>query len=83
MYNVFLSPQAKKDLKRLPKHYETAIILSLRELRESPGIGKPLTKELAGKFSYKIGMYRIIYVINEQNKTVNILSAGYRGTVYQ
>lgn len=83
MYEVILTPRAQKELKRLPKRYQRAIVLSLHELREYPFSGKPLTRELTGQFSLRVGVYRILYKINKQNKIVSVLTIGHRSTVYQ
>ncbi|MEK7517161.1 MAG: type II toxin-antitoxin system RelE/ParE family toxin, partial [Patescibacteria group bacterium] len=67
----------------IKKIYQTAILSALEELREDPYVGKPLSKDLTGRFSYKISVYRIIYKVRERDKVVNILSAGHRSTVYE
>lgn len=52
------------------------------ELKDDPLVGKPLTRELTGKFSLRVGTYRVIYKINRQDKIIYILTAGHRSTVY-
>jgi mRNA-degrading endonuclease RelE of RelBE toxin-antitoxin system len=39
--------------------------------------------ELTGKFSFRVGVYRIIYKVNKKDKVVDILTAGHRATVYE
>ncbi len=82
MYRLIISPQARKELKKIKASSKTAIRLVLEEIREDPNLGKPLTKDLNKKFSYRVGVYRIIYKVNSKDKIVNILSAGHRATVY-
>ncbi len=82
MYRIIISPQAKKEQKKLTKIFRKGVSEAIDTLKDDPNLGKPLTRELAGKFSYKLGVYRIIYKINEKEKTVFIISAGHRATVY-
>lgn len=83
MYQLKLTGRAKKELKNIKKIYELAINSALEEIKEDPFVGKPLTKELTGKFSFKVSVYRIIYRLNKNDKIVNVLSAGHRATVYR
>ena len=82
MYNLLISPKAGRRLKTLKIEHQRAVLEALTEISEDPFVGKPLTRELTGRFSYKIGIFRIIYKINESNKTVRIITAGHRSTVY-
>jgi mRNA interferase RelE/StbE len=82
MYRVLVTSQAKKELRQLKKKYQEAIIEVFEELQEVPRSGKPLTRELTGKFSYRVGVYRVIYMINDTDKTIYILTAGHRSEVY-
>lgn len=84
MYRLIISPQAKKELKKIKKVHQSIIRPALKELQQEPLlVGKPLTKELMGKFSLKINVYRIIYKLNKNNKIVTILAVGHRATVYK
>lgn len=82
MYHITISPRAKKELKSIVKLYRKAIQGAIDELKENPFMGKPLTRELTGKYSYRIGVYRIIYTINKPDRKIYILTAGHRGTIY-
>ncbi len=83
MYRLKLTQRAKKELKSLPKRYQEAVASTLDELKEDPLIGKPLTKELTGKFTFRVGIYRIIYKINQKDKIISVFSAGHRAVVYK
>ena len=83
MYRIEISPKAKKELKKIKKLYKRAIAQAIDELKEDPFVGKPLTRELTGKFSLKVGVSRIIYKVNNQDKTVQVIAAGHRGAVYK
>jgi len=52
------------------------------ELKEDATIGKPLTRELTGRFSLRVGVYRIIYTVNKTDEIVHVITAGHRSVVY-
>ncbi len=83
MYRIIISPQAQKEIKKIKKTYQDAINNAVKELREDPSSGKALGSDLNGRFSYKVGPYRIIYLINKKDKIINILTAGHRSIVYK
>lgn len=83
MYKLLLSAQARKELKKLKKLHQAAIISALEEIKEDPLVGKPLTRELTGRFTYRVGIFRIIYKVNIQDKLVQIITAGHRSNIYQ
>ena len=82
MYRIKISPQAKNQLKSLKKSHQKAIANVIEDLKGNPHTGKPLGRELMGKYSYRVGVYRIIYKINRRDEIVQVLTAGHRSTVY-
>ena len=82
MYNLRIYPKAKKELKRIPQRHRKAIIAAFHEIKEDPLLGKPLIKKLTQRYSYRVGVYRIIYSVNKKNKVINVFTAGHRATVY-
>ena len=83
MYKIKITAKAKRELKNLSVRHEKALDAIYEELKDNPHLGKPLTRELTGRFSFRVGTYRIIYNINERDKNIFILTAGHRGIVYQ
>ena len=83
MYKLILSARTKKELKLIPKQHKEAILSALDEIKDSPLEGKLLSRELMGRFSYRVGTYRIIYQVNEQNQIIYVSTAGHRGVVYK
>ena len=70
------------QLKRLKLKYRFSLSLIIDDLKEDPFIGKPLTRDFLGRYSYRVGIYRIIYRINIKENLVEIITAGHRSTVY-
>ncbi len=82
MYRLVVSISARNQIKKLKQVYQQAIVSALEDIKEDPYLGKPLTRELSGRFSYRIGIYRIIYKVNFKEKIVLIITAGHRSVVY-
>ncbi len=82
MFKLLISSKASKKLKLLKKTHQDAILSAFEEIKEDPFIGKPLTRELTGRFSYRVGVYRVIYKINQKDRIIQVLNAGHREKVY-
>ena len=82
MFKIKLTAKAKRELRAISKLYKHSIAEAIEEIKEDPFSGKPLTNELIGRFSYKLGVYRIIYKISKRDKIVHILTAGHRSIIY-
>jgi mRNA interferase RelE/StbE len=83
MYRIIVAPEAKKGLKTLARIYAKGMSEAIDALKDDPHIGKSLTRELTGRYTYKVGVYRVIYKIKEADKIVYIINAGHRATIYQ
>ena len=81
MYRLIISPQAQKELKKIKKAHQLPIRLLIEEIREEPQLGKSLSRNLKGKLSYRLGVYRIIYKVNQKDGIINIISAGHRSKI--
>ncbi len=82
-YVVYLKRSAEKELDRLPKEVHDRIVKRLISLADNP---RPSgTKELHGREGYRIrvGDYRILYLINEKEKKIEIVSIAHRKEVYR
>jgi addiction module RelE/StbE family toxin len=83
MYKIIIAPRAQRELKAIAKRHRKALAEAIESLKEDPFQGKPLTRDLTKRYSYKVGVYRIIYKINSKDRRVDIITAGHRATVYQ
>lgn len=82
MFKIKLTARAYKELKLLSKNRQLAIKQIVEELKENPFSGKPLLRELTGRFSYRVGVHRVIYKVNKKDKIIYILTVGHRSAVY-
>lgn len=83
MYGLRIYKKAQREIKKISRLHQKAILEALAEIKENPLVGKPLAEELIGRFSYRVGPYRIIYRVNKKERIVQIVTAGHRSTVYK
>ena len=67
-----LSPTRKQSVKQ-----------ALRSIAANPYQGKPLREDLAGYYSYRIGILRVVYSIDGFRKTIHVVALGPRRTIYE
>lgn len=82
-YKVVLTEKFNRQLKGIDKTYRPAILRAVYFLGENCLSGKALTGKLKGYFSYRVGVYRIIYQIFHRNCIVLILTVSHRKDIYR
>lgn len=82
MYRLFYTAEAKKQIAKLDERLKVKIKEALEQIAENPLSGKVLSQELKGRFSYRVGDYRIIYRVYHQEITILVLTIGHRRDVY-
>lgn len=87
VWKIKLTDEAKKNLAKLDKTASKNIIRYLRErigASKNPRIyGKPLRGKLVGQHRYRVGDYRVICKIEDEEITVLVLRVGHRSRVYR
>ncbi len=87
MYKLILLPAARKFYEGLfysDRVQFKRIAKAMDFLQTDPlNAGKPLRHDLKGKYSLRVGIYRIIYQVKQHEITVYILDIGHRRDVYQ
>lgn len=78
MYKIILENPAEKFFKKLDKSTKERIAKKLFELEENPELGKPLTGNLSGLWSLRIGDYRALYQIRHNELVILVLKIGHR-----
>lgn len=78
-------PAARAISEQLPEAIAAAVVEFLTGdlLREPRRVGKPLQRELAGRWAARRGSYRILYTIDDHAGTVTVLTAEHRRDVYR
>lgn len=87
MYTVLFSEAAKKQLKKLDKNTAKLLLAWIRKNLEGcsdPRIyGKGLTANRSGQWRYRIGDYRLIAEIKDDQILILILNIGHRKDIYK
>lgn len=81
MAKLFLTRTFQKAFERLDRQNRERIRSALQKLASDPTAGKPLTGDLEGELSLRIGDYRVIYTIEADN--VWLETVGHRREVYR
>ena len=82
-YNLNISKTAQKQLDKLPENVADSLIETIQNLAYYP---RPQgCKKLKGRDGYRIrkGDYRIIYDINDNILTIEIIALGHRKNIYE
>ena len=82
-YQVVVSAEARKSVRRLATEVHAAVVAALAGLATEPRAGKPLVGELRGVWSLRRGDYRVLYRINDKTKRVEVARIGHRRDVYR
>jgi mRNA interferase RelE/StbE len=84
MFNIELSKQSSKFLRKCEEELRVRVVKKLRLLREEPFSHD--SKQLEGydkpTFRIRVGKYRIIYEINNEEKLILISKIDKREKVY-
>lgn len=82
-YRLLLKKSAERELRKIPKADLQRITERINELAAAP---RPSGSEkLAGQDSCRIrqGDYRVVYMINDDERLVEIIKIGHRREVYR
>ena len=86
MYKIVLLAEAEQFYKKLFESDRSKferVAKALESLRDNPFQGKPLKHQLKGKYSFRVGVYRIIYLVDKKIITVYVLDIGHRKNIYE
>lgn len=83
MWTVKISDQASRFYARLHGRDQQRLAAAFDGLREDARAGKALKGELSGYWSYRVGVYRILYSIEESEVVVSVLRVQHRKEVYE
>ena len=82
-YSLRIKRSAAKALQKIPKNERIRLIEAINRLREEPNAGGVLKGEFAGLRRLRIGVYRIIYEVIEEQLVVLVVRIGHRKHVYR
>lgn len=80
-YLVIAPKNIRKAIIKIPIPWQLRIIENLRKLETDPFLGVHMKGKLKNNRKLVIWPYRIIYTINESDKTIIIVEIGHKGNV--
>ena len=86
MYKFELSRDAKRFFERASATLQRRLDRCFDKLKVEPhsdGGIKPLKGDFAGYYRYRVGDYRVIYRIDDQQQSVFVLKIAHRSDVYE
>jgi len=82
-YKSIFTKSFTRELKKLPNNTKGRIVEAVEKAVANPYAGTKLRGELEGLWRWRIGKYRIIYMINESEKAVVFVDVGLRKAIYE
>lgn len=87
MFQIVITPSAKKAAKKLPKPVGEEIIKQSQKLKENPYLGEKLSGSLHFLYSFHIKFkgteYRLAYTIDKSRKLIVVHLIGPRENFYE
>lgn len=86
-WTIEFRPNAQRELRRLDQTIQRRLIQYLEQRVIADGdprrLGKPLRGDKGELWSYRVGSYRIICIVEERRLVVVVVSVGHRREVYR
>jgi mRNA interferase RelE/StbE len=81
-YRVLILRRAQKELAELPKDFYARVCEALRVLGEEPRPSGCIKLKDREGWRIRVGNYRVLYKIDDEQKTVTVVHVGHRRDVY-
>lgn len=84
-WTLVVAPSAERAIARLPEKVAAAIVEFLvGPLADEPRrVGHPLRRELEGLWAARRGAYRVVFVLDLESHTVEVLRIDHRADIYR
>lgn len=82
-YSIRIKQSAAKALARINRHERQRIIDRIDQLSDNPSAGSVLKGEFSGLRRIRVGTYRIVYEIRDQELVILVVRIGHRREVYR
>jgi len=82
-YDLKVTRAFEKSLRLLSKTHRVRIDEAITNLEDDPHLGKPLKGPLSGRWSLRVGDYRVIYIVDDVGISITLLDVQHRRSVYR
>jgi len=85
MYSVIYTQAALKDLKKLPPEVAQKVYNSIKQIRDDPysHVKKLKASPTTPFYSLRVGEYRVIMTIENQQLVIFVIEVGHRSKIYR
>jgi len=83
VYGAALTKRFLRELRKQPADVKERTLRAIDEIIANPFSGVKLRGELEGLWRWRIGEYRIIYLIDDSSKLAVFLDIGPRKSIYR
>ena len=86
MYSLRTTPDFSRDLKKLDSSVAKRILNKLDYLAKNPKLAESLEylpKDLEGLKKFRVGDWRVLFWLDENNKAIVLYGVDHRGSVYK
>ena len=83
MYSVQVIRRAMRDISRLPSQYARLVSNHISRLSENPRPADAKRLRARTDYSLRVGVYRILYDIDDHTRVVTIYRVKHRRDVYR
>ena len=83
LYSIKIKQSALKELQKIGKNDRGRIVEAIDELAENTHVGKVLKGHFSGLRRIRVGLYRVVYEINQGDVLVLVLRVAHRKKVYR
>jgi len=82
-YGAALTKRFLRELRKQANGVKEKALIAIDEIIANPFLGVKLRGELEGRWRWRIGKYRILYIIDDSRSLVVFLDIGPRKSIYE
>ena len=82
-FSIRIKESAAKELRRLAKPDRTRIVAAIDRLTETPHLGAALKGDLRGLRRLRVGDYRVVYEVRDEELVVLVVRVAHRRDAYR
>lgn len=82
-YSLSVKQSAAKALAKVPKRDRLRLIEAIDRLKVQPSAGGVLKGEFSGLRRIRVGDYRVVYEVHEQELLILVIRVGHRREIYR
>ena len=83
IFSISIKRSALKALERIGREDRLRLVAAIDRLRTNPSAGSVLKGEFAGLRRVRVGLYRVVYEVQEGALVILVVRIGHRREVYR